>query len=77
MTAGASWAAGPMWVRDAKVSPDGNRIAFSYKGDIYTVPYAGGDALRLTTGEAYESSPIWSPDGSSLAFASDRNGGPR
>lgn len=65
----------PLWLRDAKLSPDGSKIAFSYKGDIFTVPVEGGDALRLTSGEAYDNAPVWSPDGSMLAFSSDRNGG--
>ena len=68
-------ASAPMWMQDVKISPDGQKIAFSYKGDIYTVPVSGGDATRLTSGEAYEAAPIWSPDGSKIAFSSDRNGG--
>lgn len=75
LASGAAYAVSPMWVRDAKISPDGQKIAFSYKGDIYTVPVSGGDAVRLTSGDAYESAPVWSPDGSRIAFASDRNGG--
>ncbi|MDE5807305.1 MAG: PDZ domain-containing protein [Muribaculaceae bacterium] len=65
----------PMWVRDVKISPDGSKIAFTYKGDIYTVPSAGGTATRLTSDPSYESAPVWSPDGNKIAFASDRNGG--
>lgn len=75
LASGAAYAVNPMWVRDARISPDGQKIAFSYKGDIYRVPFAGGDAVRLTSGEAYESAPVWSPDGTKIAFASDRNGG--
>ncbi len=63
-----------LWMRDAKISPDGTRIAFEYKGDIYTVPVSGGEARRLTTLPSYESTPIWSPDSKKIAFASDRHG---
>lgn len=68
-------AATPLWLRDVKISPDGKEIAFTYKGDIYKVATGGGNAVRLTAQPSYESSPIWSPDGSKIAFASDRNGG--
>ena len=49
----------PMWLRDVKISPDGSTIAFTYKGDIYTVPAEGGNATRLTTSGSYEAVPVW------------------
>lgn len=70
----ASAADTALWLRDVKISPQGDRIAFEYKGDIWTVPVAGGNATRLTTLSSYESTPVWSPDGSQIAFASDRHG---
>ncbi|MFK7953941.1 MAG: S41 family peptidase [Ekhidna sp.] len=64
----------PLWLRTSAISPDGSTIAFSYKGDIYTVSSSGGKAAALTLDEAYEYLPVWSQDGKSLAFASDRYG---
>ncbi len=70
----AMHAATPLWLRDTRISPDGKEIAFCYKGDIYKVPVQGGKVVQLTTQESYECSPVWSPDGQYIAFASDREG---
>jgi Tol biopolymer transport system component/C-terminal processing protease CtpA/Prc len=64
----------PLWMRYPALSPDGSTIAFTFKGDIYTVPAAGGKAQQITTNAAYDTHPIWSPDGTRIAFASDRQG---
>jgi Tol biopolymer transport system component/C-terminal processing protease CtpA/Prc len=64
----------PLWLRYPAISPDGSQIAFSYKGDIYTVPAAGGKANQLTTHVAHDYMPVWSPDGKQIAFASNRFG---
>jgi len=56
------------------LSPDGSQIAFSYQGDIWTVPLSGGISRRLTIHESYESGPQWSPDGSEIAFQGSRWG---
>jgi Tol biopolymer transport system component/C-terminal processing protease CtpA/Prc len=61
-------------IREPSISSDGSMISFSYQGDIWTVPFEGGEANRLTIHEAYESSPIWSPDGSMIAFNGSRYG---
>ncbi len=57
------------------VSPDGTTIAFDLLGDIYTMPLAGGDATPITRGMAWDIQPRFSPDGSEIAFISDRAGG--
>jgi len=62
------------WVRYPAISPDGTTIAFAYRGDIWSVPTAGGDATRLTSHSALEFRPVWSHDGNRIAFASDRHG---
>jgi Tol biopolymer transport system component len=64
----------PEWVRYPVISPDGQTIAFTYKGDIYSVPTAGGEATRLTFHTAHDYMPVWSEDNQHLAFASDRHG---
>jgi len=62
------------WLRYPAVSPDGTAIVFTYKGDLYRVPSAGGEAVALTTHEAQDFMPVWSRDGKNIAFASDRYG---
>src|ERR1700761_3080869 len=64
----------PLWMRYSAISPDGSTILFSYKGDIYTVSSKGGTAVPLTISDSYEYAPVWSHDGKSIAFASDRYG---
>lgn len=62
------------WIRYPAISPDGQTIAFVYKGDIYRVAASGGTATQLTTHAAHDVMPVWSPDGRALAFASNRYG---
>jgi tricorn protease len=61
-------------ILEPSINPDGTRIAFSYQGDIWTVPANGGRADRITIHEGYETNPTWTSDGSQLVFESDRFG---
>jgi len=64
----------PEWVRYPAISPDGTTIAFTYRGDIYSVAAQGGQATRLTFHQAHDFKPIWSNSGEKIAFASARHG---
>ena len=63
------------YLQQPSLSPDGSKIAFCYAGDVWTVPADGGEASRITSHASNDSHPIFSPDGSQLAFASQRTGG--
>ena len=56
------------------VSPDGVTIVFELLGDLYVMPVAGGEAHCIACGMPFDSQPVYSPDGKSLAFISDRSG---
>ena len=59
----------PLWMRSPAISPDGGTIAFAYRGRIYTVDTAGGEAVALTDPQFRATSPVWAPDGSAIAFS--------
>jgi len=63
-----------LFCRYPAISPDGSMVVFSYQGDLWSVSADGGRALRLTAHQAYDGWPVFSPDGESVAFASDRYG---
>ena len=69
-----SLAQSPSWLRYPSISPDGKTIVFTYKGDLYKVAATGGTATPLTMHEAHDFMPVWSNDGKTIAFASDRYG---
>jgi len=62
------------FARTPDISPDGKTVAFSYLGDIWTVPSVGGVARPVTMHEAHDLNPVFSPDGKYLAFSSNRHG---
>tara|TARA_R110001599_G_scaffold161642_5_gene350295 strand:+ start:8166 stop:11402 length:3237 start_codon:yes stop_codon:yes gene_type:complete len=64
----------PNWLRYPVISPDGTTIVFTYKGDLYKVSANGGDAAQLTFHESHDFMPVFSKDGKTIAFASDRYG---
>ena len=64
----------PRWLMKPAISPDGKTIAFSYKGELFTVSSSGGQATQITSNQAYDSNPVWSPDGKRIVFVSNRDG---
>jgi tricorn protease len=62
------------FARTPDISPDGEKIAFSYLGDIWIVDRIGGIARPVTLHEAHDFMPAFSPDGRWLAFSSNRHG---
>jgi len=63
-----------LWIRSNSISPDGQTVAFSYQGDVFTVGIDGGQATQITTNPAHDCDPIWTPDGESIVFSSYREG---
>ena len=69
------YASGVEFVRNAQLSPSGARAVFELRGEIVTVPAEEGSARNLTaTPGVHERSPVWSPDGRSIAWFSDASG---
>ncbi len=62
------------FARHPDISPDGKLITFSYLGDVWTVETIGGVARPVTMHQAHDAYPVFSPDGRSIAFSSNRHG---
>ena len=65
-------AAGPLLMQKPTLSK--THIAFSYAGDLWLVAREGGEARLLTSGEGTKTDPVFSPDGSMIAFSGDYDG---
>jgi tricorn protease len=62
-------------IEQAGLSPKGERAVFSARGDIFTVPVEHGPTRNLTrSSNAHDKWPRWSPDGSQIAYISDKSG---
>ncbi len=62
----------PTQLRDARLSPTGQRALFEHRGDIFTVPVESGSWRNITrTSGVADRHPVWSPDGSRIAWFND------
>ena len=69
------FARGASWIRNASLSPSGARAVFGFRGEIVTVPAEKGDPRNITLSPGVnDRSPVWSPDGKTIAFFSDESG---
>lgn len=64
----------PHFMKDPAISPDGTTICFSYMSDLWLVPFEGGEAKRITVTDGNDYGPVFSPDGTKIAFNSTRDG---
>ncbi|HYX51856.1 MAG TPA: PDZ domain-containing protein [Candidatus Limnocylindrales bacterium] len=72
LAAGTAGASGPLLLQKPTLSK--TQIAFAYAGDLWIVSRDGGQARLLTSGAGTKSDPIFSPDGSMIAFTGDYDG---
>jgi tricorn protease len=65
---------GPLFLSNPCLSPDGAVVVFSFEGDLWRADTKGGQAVRITAMQGYETSPRYSPDGKWIAFTGRQNG---
>lgn len=63
-----------LFAHNPSLSPDGQRLAFDWKDDVWIVPIDGGQATALTHHPDQDGNPVFSPDGESIAWTSNRSG---
>jgi tricorn protease len=69
------WVDASKFIEGSDLSPDGNRLAFVARGDVFTVPAQSGFTRNLTqTNGFHERNAVWSPDGKWIAYISDASG---
>jgi len=61
-------------VREAVLSPNGKEVAFIYRGDVFVASVSGGTTKQITRTPEIETGVVFSPDGKTLAYASERGG---
>ncbi len=69
------WKDASRMVRSASIAPDGSRITFGARGDVWSLPVKSGITRNLTeTSGVHERNAVWSPDGKYIAYISDLTG---
>ena len=69
------WVDASEYINNAAISPEGKRVVFGARGDIFTVPSENGFTRNLTQSPgAHDRNAAWSPDGKHIAYLSDKSG---